>query len=273
MRGEVNDFNHFILTRFNMPLHADLPPGQFPSRMGLDPGWLARRFDLFEAVCLASVCRQTNPAFRWLVFLDEATPAPYRDRMAKWAARHPFLSPIFCSQISEESELLEIRKREAPGQIRITTRLDNDDAIHPRLIERIRRLAQRQAPIQDLQRGFFISFPIGCCERKGDFYLQRYRFNPFSSFVSAAETNRTVRGVDHRRIADVAPVVFHWCRPMWCQTIHGENVANRLRGVYWPGGGRSVFGPYAQSRPRRFPAWVVRECSRSLWAYALRKEL
>lgn len=241
----VNSFGHFILTRFNVPLQFDLPPGRQAVRAGLDPGWLARRFELFERVCLASVARQTVRDFDWLVFMDEATPETFRGRLAALAAAHPFLQPVYCSQFAEATVLPEIRRRETPGGLRITTRLDNDDAIHPRLVERVRRIAQRRAPRQDLLRGFYVSFPLGCCERDGDFYLQRYRYNPFASYVSAPETERTVLGADHRYVADVAPVVFDWTRPMWCQTIHGENVANRLRGVYWPGGQRSKFGRHA----------------------------
>lgn len=267
----MNSFGHFILTRFNVPLRFDLPPGQQPARLGLDPGWLARRFDLFERVCLASVARQTEPDFQWLVFLDEATPAAFRDRLAARAAAHPFLQPVYCSQFAEETVLPEIRRREAPDRLRITTRLDNDDAIHPRLVERVRRIAQRQAPRQDLQRGFYVGFPLGCCERGGDFYLQRYRYNPFASYVSAPETDRTVLGADHRYVADVAPVVFEWTRPMWCQTIHGENVANRLRGAYWPGGARSAFGPLFPPPPSRSLIWKTAEFLRSAHAYAFHR--
>lgn len=242
--SRVNSFGHFILTRFNVPLRFDLPPGRQAVRAGLDPGWLARRFELFERVCLASVARQTVQDFQWLVFLDEATPAAFRDRLATLAAAHSCLQPVYCDRFEEETVLPEIRRRETPDRLRITTRLDNDDAIHPFLIARVRHLARRHAPRQDLRRGFFISFPIGCCERDGDFYLQRYRCNPFASYVSAPETDRTVLGTDHRYVADVAPVVFNWTRPMWCQVIHEENVANRLRGLYWPGGRRSEFGLY-----------------------------
>ena len=267
----VNSFGHFILTRFNVPLHFDLPPERQAARAGLDPGWLARRFELFERVCLASVARQTEPDFQWLVFLDEATPAAFRDRMAALAAAHPFLRPVYCARFEEGTVLPEIRRRETPGRLRITTRLDNDDAIHPRLIAQVRRLAERHAPRQDLGRGFFISFPIGCCERRGDFYLQRYRYNPFASYVSAPETDRTVLGADHRYVADVAPVVFAWGRPTWCQVIHEENVANRLRGVYWPGGARSAFGPFAAPGPQRSWIWKTTEFLRSAHAYAFHR--
>ena len=266
----MNPFGHFILTRFNVPLRFDLPPSRQPVRPGLDPGWLARRFDLFERVCLASVARQTGRDFQWLVFLDEATPHAFRDRLAALAAAHLFLHPVYCGQFDEETVLPEIRRRETPDRLRITTRLDNDDAIHPRLVERVRQLAECHAPHQDLRRGFYVSFPLGCCVRDGDFYLQRYRYNPFASYVSAPETERTVLGADHRYVADVAPVIFDWNRPMWCQTIHGENVANRLRGVYWPGGARSAFGSLA-APARRSWIWKTSEILRSAHDYAFHR--
>ena len=269
--ASVNSFGHFILTRFNVPLQFDLPPGHQPAPMGLDAGWLTRRFELFERVCLASVARQTQPDFQWLVFLDEATPDAFRDRMAALATAHGFLKPVYCDQFADDTVLPEIRRHEPAGKIRITTRLDNDDAIHPRLIEQVQQLARRHQQTQDLAQGFFISFPIGCCEREGDFYLQRYRYNPFTSFVSSPTAERTVLGSDHRYIADAAPVVFHWCRPLWCQIIHGENVANRLRGIYWPGGGRSAFGPYAQARPSRSCAAQWTEWFRSLNQYVFHR--
>ena len=267
----MNPFEHFLLTRFNVPLKFDLPPGQQPKPMGLDAGWLARRFDLFERVCLASVQRQTEGDFQWLVFMDWATPVAFKERMAALTVRHEFLRPVYCSQFDDEAALAEIRRREAPGALRITTRLDNDDAIHPRLIEKVRRLARARAGSMDLRRGFFISFPIGCAERKGDFYVQRYRHNPFTSFVSAPECDQTVLGTDHRYIADVAPVVFEFARPMWCQTIHGDNVANQLRGVYWPWGGSSEFAAGVTNGFRRSAAWQLAETVRSAGRYLFQR--
>jgi hypothetical protein len=271
MAGIMSTFEHFILTRFNVPLKFDLPPGQQPKHMGVDEGWLARRFDLFEHVCLPSVQRQTEGAFQWLVFLDWATPMAFKERMVALTVRYEFLRPVYCSQFDEAFALAEIQRREAPGNVRITTRLDNDDAIHPRLIERVQQLAHDQLPAQDLNRGFFISFPIGCAERKGDFYVQRYRYNPFTSFVSAPECARTVLGGDHRYIADVAPVVFEYSRPMWCQVIHDENVANQLRGVYWPWGGNSEFAPGVTNGFCRPVLWQCAEVVRSAARYFLNR--
>ncbi len=250
----MKPFAHFILTRFNLPLKS----GPSAPRMGVDEGWLARRFELFERVCLPSVDRQTEGAFQWLVFMDWATPLAFKEKMAALTVRHDFLRPVYCSQFDEETVLAEIRRREEPGGVRITTPLDNDDALHPRMIERVQELAQPRLAALDLNRGFLVAFPIGCCERNGDFYVCRDRRNSFASFVSAPECSRTVMQAE-----ESVPVVVKHAWPMWCQTIHGDNVSNRLRGVYWPGGGSSEFGPGVTNGFPRSISWQCGEVIRS----------
>lgn len=259
----MNSFEHFILTRFNVPLKLEAPAGA-PAKPhpGLDTGWLTRRFDLFERVCLPSLQRQTEGAFQWLVFLDWATPVPFKERIAALTVRYEFLRPVFCSQFDEESVLAEIRRREAPGTTRITTRLDNDDALHPRMLAHVQELARQNLAAMDLNRGFIISFPVGCSERKGDFYIRREVDNFFLSFVSAPECSRTV-------MAGLAglPVVCRSERPMWCQVIHEDNVTATLRGVYWPWGGSSEFAPGITNGFRRDFFWQCAEVVRSAVKY------
>jgi len=265
----MKPFEHFILTRFNVPLKFDLPPGEQAPHRGVDEKWLTRRFDLFERICLSSVARQTEKNFHWLVFMDWATPVTFKERMAALTVRYEFLQPIYCSEFDEALVLDEMHRRESPESIRITTRLDNDDAIHPRMIEQVQQLAREHLESQDLHRGFFISFPIGYSEQQADFYIQRYRYNPFTSFISSLDGSTNVLSGDHRYIADTAPVIFHFCRPMWCQVIHGENVANQLRGVYWPWGGSSEFAPGITNGFRRSPLWQALEVFRSAFRYLL----
>lgn len=254
----MSTFEHFILTRFNVPLKFDLPPGQQPKQMGVDPGWLARRFDLFERICLSSVRRQTEGAFRWLVFMDWATPVAFKERMAALTVRHEFLRPVYCSQFDEELALAEIRRRETPGKIRITTCLDSHDAIHPRMMERVQALARAHVGSMDLNRGFFINLPIGCAERKGDFYVRRELDNAFQSFVSSLDCAQTVMNAEK-----TLPAVSKNVRPMWCQVIHDDDASVSLRGVYWPWGGSSEFAPVITNGFCRSPFWQFAEIVRS----------
>ena len=263
----MNPFEHFILTRFNVPLKAELPAGEktAPHR-GLDAGWLTRRFDLFERVCLPSLQRQTQGAFQWLVFLDWATPVAFKERMAALTVRYEFLRPVYCSGFDEEFALSEIRRREEPGKIRITTRLDNDDALHPRMVELVQETAQLNLGGQDLARGFFISFPIGCCEKKGDFYVRSEPDNAFQSFVSAPDCAQTVMGAPK-----TLPRVLKKTRPMWCQVIHDDNVTVALSGVYWPWGGSSEFAPGITNGFCRDFLWQCAEIVRSAAKYFFKR--
>lgn len=263
----MKPFAHFILTRFNVPLKPDPSSGPEPVRKGLDPAWLARRFDLFERVCLPSLDRQTEGAFQWLVFMDWATPVAFKERMAALTVHNGFLRPVYCSQFTDEIALMEVRRREEAGGVRVTTRLDSDDALHPRMIENVQELARTQLDSLDLKRGFFVSFPIGCSERKGDFYVRRDPWNSFVSFVSALECAQTVLAVEPARIAEVAPVLSRSLRPMWCQAVHEDNAAAPLRGIYWPWGGSSEFAPGVLNGFCRSPLWQFAEVVRSAASY------
>ncbi len=259
----MKPFAHFILTRFNVLMKAAPAATAGAPRKGLDPEWLKRRFDLFERICLPSVDRQTEGDFQWLVFLDWATPVPFKEKMAALAVHYDFLRPVYCSPFDEETALTEIRRSEAPGSVRITTALDNDDALHPRMVAHVQELARARLESPDLKTGFYISFPLGCAERKGDFYLRREPYNSFVSFVSAPECARTVLAAEHAQIAAVAPVVFQYLRPMWCQVVHADNAAAPLRGIYWPWGGSSEFAPAVTNGFRRPVAWQCAEVARS----------
>jgi len=256
-------FDHFILTRFNVRE----PWTEQTEHPGLDAGWLKRRFELFERVCLPSMARQTNKSFHWLIFLDEETPDQFVRRLDELSSEHEFLIPIYCEDRREEFVLNEMKKRTSRGNTRIMTRLDNDDVIHPRMIEDTHSIARKQIKLQDLEQGFFISFPFGYSEHESDYYLQLFRCNPFVSFVSFPDYEKTIFGWDHTKIVEVAPVIFKYTWPMWGQVIHGENVANTVRGLYWPWGKCSnLIKPDSEKAARSF-AWQCREFWRSFNRY------
>lgn len=259
-------FNHFVFTRFNIRTQWK----KNIRYVGLDEEWLSKRFDLFEAVCLPLMARQTQKSFQWLIFLNEETPDKFVRRMSDWCAKYPFMVPIYMKVEDQEQILDEMNRRSVPGCLRIMTRLDNDDAVHPRMIESIQKMAKKYCGSNDLERGFFISFPIGYSENNGDYYLQRFRYNAFNSFVSVPEHNRIIYYWNHTKVADAAPVYLSYTRPMWCQGIHDENVTNTIRGIYFPWGQRSVFAAGRRISSHSF-AWKCGELWRSFRSYVLRK--
>src|SRR5579862_8573015 len=88
-------FDHVLLTRFNVRYVED---PNAPS-IGVDPGWLADRFALFEQHCLPSVLGQTEQNFAWILFFDKATPQPFAARAQALADLRPRTFPVFCDSL------------------------------------------------------------------------------------------------------------------------------------------------------------------------------
>ena len=237
----MDSFAHFILTRFNVPLQFDLHPGRQPKHMGIDEGWLGRRFDLFERVCLNSVQRQTEGGFQWLVFMDWATPLPFKERMAALTVRNEFLHPVYCSQFNEEFALEEIRRRERPGGLRLTTRLEVNTAIHPRTVARLQEWVRTCRGFED-SAGQFLRIPLGCVARGGAYYLAYSHASPFTSYVSASACRHTVLDAsDGEPGSRPAASIRSW-RPLWCQVASAEESGLKCRLWFWPGGGGGFAG-------------------------------
>jgi hypothetical protein len=229
--------DHFFLTRFNVPFRHE---GKIALHRGLDEDWLRGRFALFERYCLASMQRQTSTDFTWLVFMDEETPEPYRSRILRMSEENPFLRPIFCDDLTPQRELAEVESLQQAGALRVTTRLDNDDAIHQRMAEEIQNVARRRWRRNGGTSGFFIVFPVGYSLLDKQLFVQLFRYNPFGSYVSEGTEARLVTFFAHTKVAEAARVVFPLRPPRWCQVIHGQNVINKVRGYRWPeklGGG------------------------------------
>lgn len=223
--------DHFFLTRFNVPFRHE---GRIAVHRGLDEGWLRGRFALFERYCLGSMQRQTCKDFTWLIFMDASTPEPYRSRILRMAEENGFLRPIFCDDLTPQFELEAVHSRERPGALRVTTRLDNDDAVHPQMVADIQKVAGKAWRRSKDRSGFFIVFPFGFSLLGSKLFVQLFRYNPFGSFVSDQRNPKIVTFFSHTKISDAGRVVFPLRMPRWCQVIHGENLANQLRGYPWP---------------------------------------
>lgn len=66
----MNDFKHFILTRFNIPfIRKDSVDFLFSD------SYLNERYSIFENTCFSSMCNQKNKDFIWLVFFDKRRPS------------------------------------------------------------------------------------------------------------------------------------------------------------------------------------------------------
>ena len=221
----MRPYDHYLLTRFNLPMG-------FTPAVHLEPAWLERRFELFERYCLPSVAGQLDQDFIWLLLLDERTPPSFRSRMRKLAAACAQARPVYLRpsdavrQAVVETVVATVGRREPVAHL-ITSRMDNDDAIHKRYMQRLHELFDRQA----LQ---FVDFSHGYTYRLEDRTLRRYR-HPSSPFVTLIEQctsrPRTVFCAQHDAVSKVGPLLRLDTPPGWLQTIHDRNTSNTARGT------------------------------------------
>ena len=168
-------FQHFLLTRFNLGLYpADMnqaycdKSGQAPAR---DPDkWMDDRLELFDKYCVPSVMNQSNKNFTWLVVFDPKTPSKYRERIERYRD-DGVLVPLYAeSRCRDEARVVAGRfrgkllrflhfeaalpaardyitqKLNPDADYVITTRLDNDDAIHSDFVRRVQDFVPAEKP-------------------------------------------------------------------------------------------------------------------------------
>ncbi len=211
---------HFLLTRFNIA-----SPGR-ESAIRNAPGWLERRFALFEAYCLPSMVAQTTRDFAWLIYFDPATPDIFRKRIANAQQNFPF-EARYVESFSAEMVANDVTARlDRQDGLVLTTRLDNDDAVSRDFVERVQAAAMVQSP------GTVLNFPNGLALRNGRLYTADDTSNPFTSLIEqAAGPVQTIWSAQHRDLGTRWKLVQVDLPPVWLQVVHGENVANRIKGA------------------------------------------
>jgi hypothetical protein len=223
----MQPFTHIVLTRFNVRVNYSA------SRTGIDPDWLAHRFQLFEQFCYPSMRSQVNQNFKWLVFFDSETPIAFKQKIAGYAEWHHFI-PVyvdgeFTSALNRTTVLAHLPQ---DTEFLITTRLDNDDAVSRDFIEVI----QANFWHQSLE---FINLTNGYVWSDGRLYSFQYLKNPFMSLIERIQQRsldgfKTVLCGEHTQLAAIGAIKQVKTVPTWLQVVHGKNVSNRIRGVREP---------------------------------------
>lgn len=210
--------DHFVLTRFNIAS----PGREAPIRNS--PGWLARRFELFETYCLPSMAAQSNKAFQWIIYFDEATPDAFRERI-KAAQQKCLFEPIFVGFFEAADSAHDVTARLSPQARRvITTRLDNDDAVAQNFIDRVQEEAGQIADAT------IINFSDGIALNQGRLFSAHDPSNPFASLVEDRRQIETIWSAPHMELIQRFPTHQIADEPAWLQVVHGENVTNRIKG-------------------------------------------
>lgn len=209
---------HALLTRFNVRR------GATPDPRVISSGWLNDRLAIFTSVTVPSVVGQVHPPDAWLVFLDEQTPTDTRAALQKLVAQLPLLQLVYCGVFNTTVAAGALARVVPPGRDwLLTTRLDNDDALHPALLQTVQRLAaSRQRMFINPQRGLIVA--------GGLLYRKRDSSSPFISYSEPLSECRTVWMDQHQRLGRHGPITQVQLLDAWVQYVHGGNLANLVRG-------------------------------------------
>jgi N-acetylglucosaminyl-diphospho-decaprenol L-rhamnosyltransferase len=205
---------HLLLTRFNVDAF---------SKRGLSlpsDSWLEHRLSLFEQFCFPSVESQTEQDFTWLIFLHPSTEARVVKRLRRLQERRAF---EICFTVSCDAQYLSaLASRYTGADGLLTTRLDNDDALHSDFVRMVQSAMRESQPSWlNFDHGLQLDFKgIHRSHHKSNAFLSRLECTP-QIFTALLERHSDVifsEEVEH--IVNIRA---------WLQTVHGRNVANRVK--------------------------------------------
>ncbi|RNI21210.1 hypothetical protein EFY87_12965 [Flexivirga caeni] len=207
-----------LLTRFNLPSKGA------ESVIRASNGWLEERIKLFERYTVPSVRTQVDPADAWLVYLDPESPRWLLDIMSRYA-QEGLLTPILREQVFADPEVLRDAQQAigATFESMLTANLDNDDALAPDFISRLRDAAKTPG-----RRAIYVA--NGLIVSNGRVHLRHDPVNAFCAVREPIEGSVTCWADWHNRLGEHMPVQLLAGRPGWVQVVHGRNVSNRVRG-------------------------------------------
>jgi hypothetical protein len=229
---------HLLITRWNLGVYSG--NGNQLNR----ERWMEVRLNLFARWCAPSVRAQTVQDFDWLLLIDPATPTSWRERIVNAAA----FARARLVEVSHDGKVSErpipaiadtIRRHVDPAaELLLTTRLDNDDALHRCAMERMRaELACQEPPcFADLQNGYFRR---ANGKRMGQVDCLRFENGgtPFMSLIEPIEPSsppRTVYCTCHGLVREFGRVHHIEGEPAWIHVCHrgpGRNAkADKVRG-------------------------------------------
>ncbi len=211
----TGSFKHLILTRFNSGLYG-------PASMArLEPNaWMEHRLRLFEAFTLPSIAGQSCQNFSWRILMDPQTPDAHLQVLERLCqANMKLIVPV----PGGDAWLADT----APGPYDLlTTRLDNDDALHRDAIATLQ--GTYRVHREKLDRPWVMVFPFGMildlAARRG--WLMEYWCNNCPTLVEDGQAPRTVWRWQHDQIPADVPRCCIKDIPYWLQVVHDQNLRN-----------------------------------------------
>jgi hypothetical protein len=205
------NYKHYIFTRFNYPS---------------DYGYLNKRLDIFNKITFPSFLNQTNKNFTWLISVNPI----HKDLF------NSFLDRGINIQIIEEVEpspFLSFLNKESQVNYLITSRIDNDDAIHKDYIQTI-----HESFSQDQSTRIIDGNGYRLLENNEQYYFNCYHpkfISPFSTLIYKdpqypIDSSSTIFASMHTQLHHKFSKIEFIPNRNWIQYIHDSNISNKGRG-------------------------------------------
>jgi hypothetical protein len=221
------NFKHYLITRFNVPFKDYLNDKN--GGIVRSNEWLQHRFDLFERFCFPSVKAQTNQNFTWLVFFDEATPPNFKEQIHEIGKNCSNFNPIYVDSAEAFKLKLNqyIQNHSGQTETLITSRIDNDDAIHQDYIKTIQQIKRKQTDaLYNFKWGVQLDLKTGIL------YQSKDESNPFISRICKynSQNIKTVFDFGHHEAEKYLPIHQITTLKGWLVIIHDKNMINSIGG-------------------------------------------
>ena len=217
-------FQHFIMTRFNLPSNRSI------RQHFKDPEWVRNRFKTYENISIPSFLKQTNQNFRVVVLMSEVyTPNDLKGRAENWAPGK--IIPIWLGP-EDGHNFNEYSMKDTPAKaIRpllmgdedylITSMCDSDDAFHDNHVEKIQQEANpNKAEVLVFSLGGILDITTNIV------YMHRdNNHHHLPILVEPMKDFKTILYRRHARMYEVAPIRFIKVdEPYFLRGVDGSNV-------------------------------------------------
>jgi len=225
-------FKHYIFTRFNL---IDESWYNTTIDYANSDEFLSARFSLFESFCFPSVRKQNNQNFTWFVLFNDQLPEKWRNKLEEYKQQFPNFEARFMSAEETKSAnwnktlnqfvCKELNDSGDDVEFVLTTRFDNDDAIHFSFVDSVQKY------FLEHQEEMLINYANGLQ------YIPQYNVLKNikvinGHFGTLAEKNnnklRTVFSFSHNPLPDDLPSIrsLKVKKRIWLEVLHSTNVFN-----------------------------------------------
>jgi hypothetical protein len=212
--------------------------------------WFAMRAQLFKASIVACMEQQTVPPRAVFVLMDTEDQDLWHQHLDLPA---PYV-PLFVSG-SGASAAVAARITADRAKNVVLSRLDSDDAISARYLEKTTELA-RELWRQGKSKAYMVACD-GYVTNLDKIQQIYYNCSPFISLYARRYNGENIYDVEHQNILERDPYMLR--NATWMQIVHGSNIANRTytKSRYEPDDARKMtvgeLTPIKSAWPQGFP--------------------